>query len=105
VAEEELLVILSGRPSLRSPDGWRELEQGEVLSFLVGEQGAHQLVNRTDEPVRFLAVSNQQPDIVVRPDSKTVGAYERRPDGGGIREVFRVGDAVDYYEGEAPPEA
>ena len=103
VAEEELLVVLAGRPSLRTPEGWRELAEGEAVAFPVGEQGAHQLVNRTDEPVRFLAVSNQQPDIVVRPDSGTVGVYERRPEGGGIHSVFRTGDAVDYYEGEKPP--
>ena len=26
---------------------------------------------------------------------------ERRPDGGGLREVYRRSDAVDYYEGES----
>ncbi len=31
--EEELLVVLEGRPSLRTADGWRELEQGEVVSL------------------------------------------------------------------------
>jgi uncharacterized cupin superfamily protein len=103
VAEEELIVVLAGRPSLRTPEGWTELAEGEVVSFPVGERGAHQIVNRSDEPVRFLALSNQQPDIVVRPDSNTVGAYERRPEGGGFYKHFRLGDAVDYYEGEEAP--
>jgi uncharacterized cupin superfamily protein len=40
-------VVLEGTPSLRTPDGWRELEQGEVVSFLRGEDGAHQIVNRS----------------------------------------------------------
>lgn len=104
LAEEELLVVLDGRPSLRSPDGWRELSPGEVVAFLRGEQGAHQLVNRTQEPVRFLAFStNGEPDIVIRPDSQTLGAYERLPAGGGLRSVFRMADVVDYYDGEQPP--
>lgn len=104
LAEEELLVVLEGRPSLRSPDGWRELSEGEVVPFLRGERGAHQLVNRTDSLVRFLAFStNGEPDIVIRPDSGTVGAYERLAEGGGLRVVFRKADAVDYYEGEQPP--
>ena len=60
-------------------------------------------MNRTEAPVRFLSFSNQQPDIVVYPDSQKVAAFERRPDGGGIRTVFRVDDAVDYYEGETAP--
>ena len=75
------MVVLDGAPSLRTPEGWRELAQGEVVPFLRGERGAHQLVNRTDETVRFLAFStNGEPDIVIRPDSNTLGAYERQVD-------------------------
>jgi uncharacterized cupin superfamily protein len=103
LAEEELIVVLSGRPSVRTPHGWRDLDEGEVVSFPVGERGAHQLVNRTEVPVRFLAFSNQQPDIVVYPDSGKVGAFERRPEGGGLYRLFRDADAVDYWEGEPAP--
>jgi uncharacterized cupin superfamily protein len=103
-AEEELLVVLDGRPSLRTPDGWRDLRPGEVVAFLRGEHGAHQLVNRTEDTVRFLAFSTSgEPDIVIRPDSGTLGAYERLSQGGGLRAVFRMADGVDYYDGEQPP--
>jgi uncharacterized cupin superfamily protein len=106
LTEEELVVVLAGRPSLRTPDGWRELEAGEVVPFPRGEHGGHQLVNRTPEVVRFLAFSsNGEPDIVIRPDSGTLNACERLPDGGGLRAIFRLGDAVDYYDGEVPPAA
>ena len=103
LGEEELIVVLEGRPSLRTPEGWRELESGEVVAFRTGEAGAHQLINRTDGTIRFLAFSTQQPDVVIRPDSGTVGVYERRPDGSGLRQVFRLGDAVDYWDGEEAP--
>lgn len=102
LAEEELLVVLDGRPSLRTPAGWEELAPGDVVSFRVGEDGGHQVVNRTDEPVRFLAVSTQEVEIVVYPDSDKLGAYGRGPDA-RLRLLFRRGDAVDYYEGETPP--
>ena len=39
--------MLRGRPHLRTPDGWRQLDEGEVVAFPVGERGAHQLANRT----------------------------------------------------------
>jgi uncharacterized cupin superfamily protein len=104
LAEEELVIVLAGKPRLRTPTGERNLEEGEVVSFPVGEQGAHQIVNNSDKPVRFLAISNQQPDIVIRPDSQTLGAFERRPEGGGLYKHFRLGDAIDYFEGEPPPE-
>jgi uncharacterized cupin superfamily protein len=103
VAEEEVVIVLEGAPSLRAPGGWSELRRGDVLSFPVGEEGAHQIVNRTDSIVRFLALSNQQADIVVYPDSGKVGAFERRPQGGGVHLAFREADAVDYYEGEQAP--
>jgi len=105
LAEEEILVLLEGRPSLRTPEGWREMEPGEVVCFRVGEEGAHQLVNRGEEPVRFLAFSNQQPDIIVRPDWNSVSVAERRPEGGGLAEHFSLEDAGGYFdfEGEEAP--
>jgi uncharacterized cupin superfamily protein len=102
--EEELVIVLRGRPHLRTPDGWRQLEEGEVAVFPVGEAGAHQIANRTDETVRFLAFStNGEPDVVRYPDAGKIGAAERRPEGGGFSLFFREGDAVDYWEGESPP--
>jgi uncharacterized cupin superfamily protein len=104
LAEEELVVVLQGRPRLRTPEEWRELQEGEVVAFPRGETGAHQLVNHTTDSVRFLAFSTSgEPDIVIRPDSATVGVYERLADGDGLRAVFRMADAVDYFEGETPP--
>lgn len=105
LAEEELVLVLDGAPSLRTPDGWRELREGEVVAFLRGEPGGHQLVNRTAETVRFLSFStNGEPDIVIYSDSSKLGAFERLPDGGGLRALFRLGDSVEYYDGELPPE-
>jgi len=104
LAEEELVVVLDGRPSLRTPDGWRELQEGEVVPFLRGEDGGHQLVNRTEDTVRFLAFStNGEPDIVLYPDSGKLGAFERLPSGSGLRAMFRLSDTVEYHDGEQPP--
>lgn len=104
LTEEELLVVLAGRPALRTPDGWRELAEGEVVSFPRGEAGAHQVVNRGDALVRLMAVStNGDPDIVLYPDSAKLGAAERHPDGSGLSEYYRRADGVDYWDGEQPP--
>lgn len=108
-ANEELLVVLRGRPHLRTPAGWRQLEQGEVVAFPVGEHGAHQVQNRTDEPVRFLVVSEMvAPEMSVYPDTGKLGAMSRPPgapdDPDEVFGFFRRADATDYWEGEEPPE-
>jgi uncharacterized cupin superfamily protein len=106
LGEEELVIVLAGSPSLRTPAGWRELEEGEAVCFLRGEDGAHQIVNRTDAPVRFLALStNGDPDLVLYPDSQKLGAAQRLPTApGGLMRWFRMADAVDYYLDESPPD-
>ena len=64
-ANEEMLFVISGRPALRTPDGERELEPGEVVAFLSGRRGAHQFVNRGAEPARVLIVSTMvYPEVV-----------------------------------------
>jgi len=107
-ANEELLVVLSGRPHLRDPDGWRQLEAGEIVACPSDEHGAHQLHNRSDEVVRVLVVSEMNaPDVVFQPDSGKFLAGDRPPGGrkedGRLFATFRLEDEVDYWEGEDPP--
>jgi len=103
-AEEELMVVLQGTPSVRTPDGWSELSGGDIVSFPRGDVGAHQLLNRSADTARFLAVStNGDPDVVIYPDSGKLCAAERLPHGGGLRTFFRLADQVGYWDGEEPP--
>jgi uncharacterized cupin superfamily protein len=69
-ANEELLLVLDGTPSLRGPDGTQLLPAGAVVAFPRGQAGAHSLVNRSDAPVRYLVVSTTNcPDVVEYPDT------------------------------------
>jgi len=105
-SDEELVIVLNGRPTLRTHDGRRRLEEGEAVAFPLGEAGAHQLLNETEETVRFLAVSSHgRPDIVVYPDSGKIGVGERLPRGGGLRSFFPRDAEVGYWHGEEPPSA
>jgi uncharacterized cupin superfamily protein len=107
-ANEELLIVLSGNPSLRSPEGWRELNEGEVVAFRTGEEGAHQIANRSEEVVRFLVVSEMRaPEMSGYPDTAKVGVLERAPGSPDTPDerfyFFSEADATDYWEGEEPP--
>lgn len=106
LGNEELLIVLSGRPSLRTPDGERLLEEGEIVALPRGEAGAHQVVNRAQEPARVLIASEMNaPDIVVRPESGKLSAFGRPPGGRseGMHKVFFLRDEADFWEGEEPP--
>jgi uncharacterized cupin superfamily protein len=93
--EEEWLVALVGRPTLRTPEGERELEPWDCAFFPTGEAGAHKVTNRTGETVRVCMWSNRLAvSTAVYPDSEKVGAH---PPG----KLFRLADAVAYFTGEA----
>ena len=68
------------------------------------EEGVHQILNASEEPVVFLSVSSSgHPDVVVYPDSNKLGVGERLPRGGGLRAFFDMSDQVGYWHGEQPP--
>jgi len=69
---EELLLVLSGTPRLRTPDGVRELEPGAVVAFPTGPAGAHRVFNAADEPARLLIFSTMHlPDVAEHLDTGT----------------------------------
>jgi uncharacterized cupin superfamily protein len=79
-ANEELLLVLAGRPTLRTLDGERELLIGEAVACPAGRRGAHRLDNRTDEPARVLIVSTMHaPDVNEFPDSGLLWARTYAP--------------------------
>jgi uncharacterized cupin superfamily protein len=77
-AWEELLVVLSGEPTLRTPAGERRLANGDAVHFPLGPDGAHGLKNETDELVRVLMASTiSSPEVVEYPDLKQLTAQAR----------------------------
>ena len=101
VQREELLIVLNGRLSLRTGEGWEELPEGEIAAFPRGETGAHGYENRTDTPVRVLMVSEMNaPNISVYPDTNEVGIFDApQPAERRFGALFNVDDAVADYGG------
>jgi uncharacterized cupin superfamily protein len=91
---EEWLLVVDGAPTVRLPDGERELRRGDVVCFPSGAEGAHAVRG----PGRILILSaNRSPSVSVYPDSDKIAT---RPDDERDRLEFRRGDAVDYWDGE-----
>jgi uncharacterized cupin superfamily protein len=99
VGDEEFLIVLHGRPSVRHPGGEEELAVGDAVCFPEGPDGAHRVSNHTTEPARVLMLSTmREPAVTVYPDSNKVGAYSAGDE--PLRLLFRRSAAVDYYDGE-----
>ncbi len=101
---EELLVVLRGTPSLRTPAGERTLAEGEVVAFPVGRAGAHAITNPSGATVRIMLVSTMiAPDINEFPDSGTLWARSFAPGSvppdDGVTAVGKVGDSLDPLAG------
>lgn len=91
---EELIMILSGSLTMRSPEGFKILNQGDIVFFEIGETGAHQFFNHDSVDCTYL-------------DIKTVAGLDvcEYPDSGKINispfnEIFAKDSQVDYFHGE-----
>jgi uncharacterized cupin superfamily protein len=95
---EEWLIVVSGRPTLRGPDGEQGLAPGDVAVFPEGPAGAHQVINRSSEPVRVLILSSKAPLALVHfPDSGKVALWSLAA---GSQTMLRSEPRLDYWEGE-----
>ena len=107
-ANEEMIVVLAGRPTLRTVDGPdRELAPGDVIACPVGPRGGHRIDNRTGEPTRFLVVSTMNaPEVNDYPDSGKTWIRTYPPGGtpAGDEEfelILRKDAQVHYLDGES----
>lgn len=90
IGNEEWLIVLDGEPMLRTPDGEQKLRPGDVAVFPDGPEGAHAVSG----PGRVAIISTKiDPSASVYPDSNKIGIWP-------LGKLFRLDDAVDYFEGE-----
>lgn len=84
-ANEELLLVLSGRPALRTPAGVRHLDCGDLVAFPRGPAGAHRIFNPSEEAVRVLVFSTMHwPEIAEYPDTGATLAMTGPGEGQGF---------------------
>lgn len=97
-ANEEWLLVVRGRPTLRTPGGEQDLTEGDVVAFPRGEAGLHQVRNRTEQPIRVLMLSTLiMPEVIDYPDSGKLGARNAR---GERIAMTRPTAELDYWDGE-----
>lgn len=96
--DEERVIVLRGEPTLRTPEGEQVSKEGAVACFPRGKDGAHQIIDRTDSPVRVLMLSSMiRGEIIEDLDAGKVLAQDVDDE-----EIMfaRPGRTVAYWEGE-----
>jgi len=97
--EDEWLLVIEGRPSVRTPEGTEQMEPLELVFFPKGPEGAHEIRNDTDGMVQVLMWSTVvYPSATAYPDSDKVGVWT-----GDKAEDLMVerSSKVDYFHGES----
>jgi uncharacterized cupin superfamily protein len=90
--DEEWLIVLTGNPTVRTPDETTTLDPGDVVCFPAGPEGAHKVTG----PARVLMFSTlNEPSVAVYPDSDKLGVFV-----GDYRLMVERGSGVDYWQGE-----
>ena len=98
-ANEELVVVLAGAPTLITLDGDRELAPGEVVVCLRGRGGAHRLENRSGEPARVLIVSTMlMPEVVEYPEEGRVFVMTEPPYTKGLHDPESHGRLLRVFD-------
>lgn len=92
--DEEWLLVVSGTPTLRHPDGEQQLEPWDVVFFPSGPDGAHLVRNDSESTARVAIFSSKSSaaGAVVYPDSDLVWMWT---DDGAVDLIVERNSALD----------
>ncbi len=91
---EELILIISGSLTIRTPNGLEIAEKGDIIFFEIGESGAHQFFNHDTIPCEYLDLRTTVGiDVSEYPDSGKIGIWP-------FGDILKKDSQVDYNEGE-----
>ena len=60
-AEDELVLVLSGTPTLVDENGPHDLSEGNFVGFPAGVPNAHHILNNSTEPAVLLVIGSRRP--------------------------------------------
>jgi uncharacterized cupin superfamily protein len=60
-AEDEMVYVLDGSPTLVDENGRHKLKVGDIVGFVAGEPNAHHIVNEEDREATLMVVGSRKP--------------------------------------------
>lgn len=110
---EEAIYILEGKGMLRMGSGKNEkqieIKSGDYISLLPDLNKAHQLINTSDQKLRYLCISTTYlPEVVIYPDSRKAGMMveaDKAPmdwptTRGRAFKLLEDSESLDYFKDE-----
>ena len=104
--EDEMFIILEGEGTYRLGTESYPIKAGDVLGAPAGGQDtAHQIINTGTSVLRYYVISTMSlADVCEYPDSGKFGVFSRHTrnpyDHATVRHLDRVGNGLDYWDGE-----
>lgn len=93
---DEVFYIISGSGILRTEDGERSVNAGDVMYFPAGKGSAHKLTNNSSQPLCYIDFATRSElDLAHYPDSGKIGIINSSGN-----QLFYERDAKGYYDGE-----
>jgi len=100
-AQEEMFIVLEGSGTLRVAGEMLPIRSGDVMFIPAGPEYPHQIINTSDQPLKYLSVSTREsPEFCEYPDSGKYAAFATSASGKRIHVVQRAEQSVDYWDGE-----
>lgn len=104
---DEAVYVLEGKGIIRTNHRNEPISKGDYIFFPSGAEGAHQIINDSDEQLIYLCFSTMiEPDIIEYLDSNKIGVLAGSPPGGlkgegKLAAFYRKENNVNYYDGES----
>jgi uncharacterized cupin superfamily protein len=99
---EEMFFILEGTGTLRFGAHEYPLRKHDVIACPPGgKEVAHQIINTGTTDLKYFCLGTREPhEVCEYPDSNKVGVYLGDEGKRYFRHLFKIDQAVDYFEGE-----
>lgn len=105
-ANEEAIFVLEGAGTIQIGSEFIPVRSGDYISLPIGSANAHQMINTSEEILRYLCISTMiEPDITEYPNTGKIGVFSGSAPGGDptTRRLSRILDGKaerTYFEGE-----
>jgi len=96
-ANEEFFYIISGRGTLKTPEGSKAVSEGDAIVMPAHENGAHTLINTSEAPLVYIDLQTViSPEVVIHPESQKAVLFAPNV----FMKAFKIDSAVNYLTGE-----